>query len=244
MPALEVEAAAEKAGVESDEITALQAEIEQLDGQIQAAGLVGANNPKQGRGLGPFGPIFDGYRHDAQGAIAKLMREKAGEATAALHHPEVGDIDLVWGREPGPDADGYGLAKIAAKHPEVLADLQGFLSRLKKDAARSGKNRLRLSDASGQAVVRLEWDGQQKTWLLTAFDSRAGSGARTDTAAARLPDDTASLETGTARSIAQEADARNAVLTPEIIAADDAIARAEAEAKAYDLAAACALKEG
>ena len=39
------------------------------------------------------------FRGNAQGAIAKLKQEQKGEATAALHHKDVGDIGLVWGKK-------------------------------------------------------------------------------------------------------------------------------------------------
>ena len=134
---------------------------------------------------GDFGPILTQYRHDAQGAIKALTELQDGEAVAALQHPEVGDIDLVWGKS-GTSAkeyeDGHGLAKISIKHPEVLKDLQGFLLRLHKDNEQSGKNRIRLVDDKGTAVVRLQWNGNQKIWLLTAFENEvnpAADGGRT-----------------------------------------------------------------
>ncbi len=71
-----------------------------------------------GRDVGPHGPIFPEFHHDAPGAIAKLRELQSGDAVGALHHPEVGDIDLIWGK-PGTRAldydDGYGLSHILAK---------------------------------------------------------------------------------------------------------------------------------
>ncbi|ULQ47391.1 hypothetical protein JN531_003700 [Flagellatimonas centrodinii] len=128
---------------------------------------------------GAFGPIFSEYRHNAGGAVDRLMRERTGEALAALQHEQVGDIDLVWGEEGSPERDyedGFGIAKISRKHPEVLEDLQGFVDRL---AIRSrSNNRIVLADDAGRAVVRLDWDGNQKTWLMTAYevDSAADEG--------------------------------------------------------------------
>ena len=55
---------------------------------------------------------------------------QGGEAVAALHHPEVGDIDLIWGKEGTGKSDGYGLAKLVKYHPEVVDDLQGIYMRL------------------------------------------------------------------------------------------------------------------
>lgn len=146
-----------------------------------------------------FGPVHDNFRGNPQGAIDRLMADKTGDATAALYHPEVGNIDLVYGRPAENGKPGYGLAKIAEKHPEVMSDLQGFLSRLHKDETKSGPNRIRLVDDTGHAVVRLDWEGREKKWLLTAFDERgAGSRTRTDTSAVKPADDTASLGTGSA----------------------------------------------
>lgn len=164
---------------------------------------------QDGRGaveVGPFGPVLTQFRGDAQGAIQALTLLRSGEAVAALHHPEVGDIDLVWGAAPEGKKEGFGLAKLSVKHPEVLNDLQGFLSRLKKDPSQSGKNRIRLVDDKGTAVVRLQWEGASKTWLLTAFEEGAPEAAtRTDTDSVSTKDDTASLGLGSSASVALDA---------------------------------------
>lgn len=155
--------------------------------------LVGGSRESTG-GNGAFGPIFTQFRHDAQGAIEHLRQQQTGEAVAALHHPEVGDIDLVWG-ETTDDAraKGKGLAKLIRWHPEVLDDLQGFISRLK--VKQRHKDTIHLADDKGRAAVKLTWDGQQKKWLLSAYEKNAGGGARTDTATVTRRDDTASPTT-------------------------------------------------
>ncbi|MBB4266288.1 PLxRFG domain-containing protein [Roseospira visakhapatnamensis] len=133
------------------------------------------------RPIGPFGPIFTEFRHDAKGAIARLIQEQSGEAVAALHHPEIGDIDLVWGKAGTGASDGYGLAKLVRFHPEVLDNLQGILSETK--VVSRSPNRVRLASTHHMATVRLEWDGRAKTWLLTAYEKRrSGAGTTTDTA--------------------------------------------------------------
>lgn len=179
-----------------------------MDGVKDAlADLVGKPNSKAAGSdkteRGEFGPILRGFKGDAQGAIAALTKLQDGEAVAALNHPQVGDIDLVWGKAPTASIEGYGLAKITEKHPEVLSDLQGFLNRLHKDNANSGKNRVRLVDDSGNAVVSLEWKGSGKTWLLTAYENVvSGTGATMDTASREAKDDTASLDAGQGESVA------------------------------------------
>ncbi len=142
---------------------------------------------------GPFGPMLTEFKGDAKGAIAKLMEMKGGEAIGALHHPDIGDIDLVWGEEGTGASDGYGLAKLAKYHPEVLGDLQGVLSAMK--VTTRNKNRVNLESADHRAAVRLTWDNQAKHWLLTAFQKKEGgaTSTTTDTAGLSGEGDTARL---------------------------------------------------
>lgn len=152
---------------------------------------------------GEFGPILTQYRHDAQGAIKALTELQDGEAVAALHHPEVGDIDLVWGKEGSRESNGLGLAKLVKWHPEVLTDLQAVISSLK--VVERTENRVQLESETHKAAVRLEWDGKAKHWLLTAFEKRiVGGGTRTDTTANGVEGDTARLKSDTS-SVAQPA---------------------------------------
>lgn len=133
-------------------------------------------------GEGAFGPILTEFKGDAQGAIAKLMEMKNGEAIGALSHPDIGDIDLVWGIEGTGASDGYGLAKLLKYHPEVVPELQNIINKMK--VTTRSKNRINLESVDHRAGVRLTWDGKAKTWLLTAFEKK-NEGAldtRTDTA--------------------------------------------------------------
>jgi hypothetical protein len=135
--------------------------------------------PAQGKllfqkgGTGPHGPIFTEFRHDAAGAIAKLRQAQSGEAVAALHHPAVGDIDLIWGESGTSPGNGYGLAKLAKWHPEILDNLQETLDTM--TAAARNENTVQLDSATHHAVVRRNWKGNPKTWLLTAFEKKQPS---------------------------------------------------------------------
>ncbi len=64
-----------------------------------------------------LGPVFTAYRNDPEGAIDRLMRERTGDARAAWVRADLGAIDLIYGNAKA------GLAKIAAKHPEMLEKL-------------------------------------------------------------------------------------------------------------------------
>lgn len=134
------------------------------------------------QGDGPFGPVLTEFKGNAQGAIAKLKEMKGGEAIGALHHPAIGDIDLVWGEEGKNAHDGYGLSKLVRWHPEVLDDLQGVISSM--EVVKRSENRAMLESADHKSGVRLQWDGVRKHWLLTAFrkdEAKGGGVPRTDT---------------------------------------------------------------
>lgn len=142
---------------------------------------------------GAFGTIYIQFKGKPQEAIAFLLEKKEGEAVGALHHKDIGDIDLVWGKEGTAKSDGFGLAKLAKYHPEVLGNLQEILDAMV--VVERTDNRVQLESKTHQASVRLTWDSEKKNWLLTAFEKKnsvsdnttdtvgtAESGKRNDTA--------------------------------------------------------------
>jgi len=127
--------------------------------------------------LGDFGPMFTEFKGDAPGAVKHLMEHKTGETVGALYHKDIGEIDLVWGKEGTPEKDyedGYGLAKIAKKHPEILdEDFQALISQM---TIRSKiAHRISLESPDHRAAVKLEWEGKEKRWLVTAFKKKGPS---------------------------------------------------------------------
>lgn len=145
-------------------------------------------------GVGAFGNIYNQFRGNAKAAIEFLKKVRGGEAVGALHHKDIGDIDLVWGKEGTGHSDGYGLSKLVKYHPEVLDNLQEILNDMR--VVSSSKNRVNLESETHKAGVRLTWDGERKSWLLTAFKKETpASDKRTDTAATSLEGDTALSQT-------------------------------------------------
>lgn len=162
--------------------------------------IVGMSNIKVGVaeikpvGVGAFGNIYNQFRGNAKAAIEFLKKVRGGEAVGALHHKDIGDIDLVWGKEGTGHSDGYGLSKLVKYHPEVLDNLQEILNDMR--VVSSSKNRVNLESETHKAGVRLTWDGERKSWLLTAFKKEtSASDKRTDTAATSLEGDTALSQT-------------------------------------------------
>ena len=140
----------------------------------------------------PFGEIYIQFKGKPREAIDFLMKKKSGEAIGALYHKDVGDIDLVWGKEGTGHSDGFGLAKLVKYHPEVLDNLQDILNDMQVTTRNS--NRINLESTTHKATIRLEWDGNKKNWLLTAFEKENPASTKTtDT-------DTTSLRGGTALS--------------------------------------------
>ena len=120
----------------------------------------------QPSGRGVMGNIYDLFRGKAKEAVDFLMRKKEGVAVGALHHREVGDIDLWWGNEKA------GLMKIAHKHPEVLDNLQGVLDGMR--VVQASDNRVILESDTHKAVVSNNWLGEKigSQWLLTAYEKK------------------------------------------------------------------------
>lgn len=151
----------------------LRAEQFHDDGERRAAETV-----LYGSDRGPFGPIHRDLAGDWSATVERLRTAGTGEVPGALEHPEVGPIDVIWGNEKG------GLRHVIEKHPEIVADLPELLSTM--DVVQRSPNRIQLADAEHHATVRLDYDGEQKSWLLTAFrrdetparaeDRRAGAG--------------------------------------------------------------------
>lgn len=122
--------------------------------------------------VGDFGPVFENPG-DWKSVVEGLRQEKAGEVRGALSHPEIADpIDVVWGQAGSERQRGYGLAKIDANHPEVIDDLPEHLGRMRVRQKTASAVHLRSKDY--RAAVRLEWDGQRKTWLLTTYRRERG----------------------------------------------------------------------
>ncbi|MDX3883610.1 MAG: hypothetical protein QHC65_04250 [Sphingomonas sp.] len=112
--------------------------------------------------------------------VAELRSAGGGEVKGALFHPETGPIDILWGNGKG------GLAHIIAKHPDVVDALPDHLAQMQ--VVRETPNRIQLESADHHATIRLDYDGQARRWLLTAFrkdrapapaeDGRAGAPGR------------------------------------------------------------------
>lgn len=163
-------------GVQGDGPTSAVAQGAQRGG-IAAVGRRKADDSPYGglaeevtSAIGPFGKIYTQFRGKPREAVTFLLAKRDGEAIGALNHKDVGEIDLVWGDEGSAHSDGFGLAKLAKYHPEVLFNLQEILNDMA--VTKRSANRVQLESAKYKAAVRLTWDNQKKTWLLTMFEKK------------------------------------------------------------------------
>lgn len=157
----------------------VQSEIDRLKAKEEAK--VKSKNVQGTNKTGAFGTIYTQFKGKAKEAIAFLLEKKEGEAVGALHHKDIGDIDLVWGTEGTGKSDGFGLAKLVKYHPEVLDDLQEILDDM--TVVKKNANRVQLESKTHKASVRLAWDKEKKNWLLTAYEKKnSASDNTTDTA--------------------------------------------------------------
>jgi len=118
-------------------------------------------------GRGVFGNIYDQFKGKAKEAIAFLRKRKEGVAKGALHHRQVGDIDVVWGDE------NRGLAHIDNKHTDVATRLQEVLDGM--SVVSTSENRIVLDSPTHRAVVSKDWYGEPvDNWLLTAYGKKNG----------------------------------------------------------------------
>lgn len=122
-------------------------------------------------GIGKFGTMYAGII--GQHAINFLLHIQNGEVIGAFKKDGVGLIDIVWGKCADTTSEGYGLAHIREKHPEMIAQLSNIIQ--KGIVYTQGTDRVLIivSDygyGNHVAAVRLDWDGEAKTWLVTAFN--------------------------------------------------------------------------
>jgi len=131
-------------------------------------------------GRGFFGNIYDQFKGKAREAIAFLMQKKEGEATGALYHKDIGEIDLVWGN------DKAGLAHIIDKHIEKHNDFSSVeeAGNVIEDVVTNGAikedpqpNRVILEKDGYRVVVSKDVFNNKgeklgdKNWVVTAFDT-------------------------------------------------------------------------
>jgi len=144
-----------------------------VDDGVDAEGIVGMfkkeKSPKKIE-LDTFGENFAEFASNPKEAISKLIKEKKGQVRGVLYHPQIGEIDLVWGKVLDADKHtGYGLSHIIDKHGiEVARRLDDIVMGGK--ILRKKGNTVEIINGDDLAVVKLDWNGEDRHWVVTTFD--------------------------------------------------------------------------
>ena len=111
-----------------------------------------------------------------QGARAvKRVLSNHQDVPNAMYREETGGIDFVYGKAGDPAkkyAGGYGIAHIFAKHGKEAVDMIPTVI-AKGKTSQKYSDRIHFSFGDYTAVVRLDFDGKKKTWLVTNFEKYA-----------------------------------------------------------------------
>jgi hypothetical protein len=120
--------------------------------------------------LEKFGKNYSKYKNNPKEAIEHLMDVKRGQVRSALYHPEIGEIDIAWGKVTDSDKhEGYGLAHIIDKHGEEVARNLDDIVMGGKVSRKKG-NSVEIVNDDYMAVIKMDWYGKEKQWVVTTFD--------------------------------------------------------------------------
>lgn len=128
-------------------------------------------------GQGDHGPIYGQLSGTGEKAKNHLLKIRTGEVPNAISKKGIGGIDYLYGQE---GKTGYGLGHVKTEHPETIPLLESVIR--DGNIVSKTKNRVILETPNHKAAVRLDWDKNEKTWLLTSYDIKKGPGviSRTD----------------------------------------------------------------
>lgn len=120
--------------------------------------------------LEKFGKNYTKYKSNPKGAINHLIKVQRGQVRGALYHPEIGEIDIAWGKVTNPiEHEGYGLSHIIDKHGEEVARQLDDIVMGGKVTRQKG-NSVEIVNNEYMAVIKLDWYGKEKQWVVTTFD--------------------------------------------------------------------------
>ncbi|ARJ56106.1 hypothetical protein [Campylobacter cuniculorum] len=116
----------------------------------------------------PFGVNFSAFYHKGKEAINHLLKEKQGQVKGAFYREDLGDISLVWGEAGTGKSDGFGLAKIAKYHPEVLENLDHIIKKGFFYHDEKGRPNIKLNDEI--IGLRDNWKGKKiPYWIISSY---------------------------------------------------------------------------
>ena len=117
-----------------------------------------------------------GYRYKPQEAIEALLKQQDGYVRAATKKKGIGDIDFVYGK--GGDK-GYGLAHIIDRRNSEGIDGQEFVRGIPEliengvvQNRPSHLGRYYIDDSVREGVIRKDWNGKNRNWVVTSYNKK------------------------------------------------------------------------
>lgn len=124
-----------------------------------------------------YGVDYADFRGKGVDAVKHLKKVKNGSVKGAFYRPELGDIDVIWGRtwKEGKKVKGYGLAKIIKKHPEATPE---FIAEVvAKGDIKPNYNGVNIKMDNKIVGLNRGWNINGKKigdnhWVVTAFERK------------------------------------------------------------------------
>lgn len=120
-----------------------------------------------------FGAAYPEYSNLPKEAIDSLLQIKDGYVPNAITKEGLGGIDFVYGKR---GKKGYGLAHIVERRGGEGINVQEFLDNIPELIekgevfVREGHpGRKYIINKNNEAVIRLDWDGEKRNWLASAY---------------------------------------------------------------------------
>ncbi|WP_152513822.1 PBECR2 nuclease fold domain-containing protein [Treponema pedis] len=117
------------------------------------------------------------YKGKGQEAVNFIVKQKGGQVKGAFTRPEIGDIDVVWGKVTNAEKHtGYGLSHIIDKHGMDAVNKIGEVIKM-GDVIHPENNPERIAIESNNFHVglRQQWGGKKKTWIITGFEKEGNA---------------------------------------------------------------------
>lgn len=109
------------------------------------------------------------YKGKGQKAVDFIVKQKGGQVRGAFNRPEIGDIDVVWGKVTNADKhEGYGLAHIIDKHGMDAARVIGEVIEYGK-AVTPTQGRISIQLGYWKVALKQQFNGNKKIWIVTSF---------------------------------------------------------------------------
>ena len=159
----------------SNYVSGLNDKVEKEDGEKSDSKKDNAKTAAQKSGKNDTGDDgypekdYPEYKGKGQKAVDFIVKQKGGQVRGAFNRPEIGDIDVVWGKVTNADKhEGYGLAHIIDKHGMDAARVIGEVIEYGK-AVTPTQGRISIQLGYWKVALKQQFNGNKKIWVVTSF---------------------------------------------------------------------------